>query len=280
MIPHRIQSNNIVRWFCVILITAFPLLSESINIPRLTAPIILDGRIDETAWETITSLPMTMYMPTFSNQPTVETHVLLGCDDDYLFIGAYCYDDEPEKIRAPTKKRDALIAGTNWFGMIFDTFNDKENAVAFFTTPSGLRFDAAVFNDAEGEMPINIDWNTFWDVATTRQLDGWCAEFRIPFSSLRFQEVNGVVTMGAIAWRWIPHKKEWNIFPAIPPKWGGWSTWKPSQAAAVHLRDVKAHRPFYITPYILGGLGQNRQLNDNETAYEYERNIERQGADL
>ena len=34
------------------------------------------------------------------------------------------------------------------FTIVFDSFNDKENAFVFSTTPSGLRNDLTVLNDA------------------------------------------------------------------------------------------------------------------------------------
>jgi len=250
-------------------------------IERIKDSITLDGIIEEEAWQEIEALPMTMYTPKFGAEPTVKTDVLLCFDDDYLYIGVRSFDDEPDKILAPSKKRDAMIASTDWFGVILDTYNDKENGVAFFTTPSGLRFDATVFNDAQGEVPINISWNTFWDVAVSRNNDGWFSEYRIPLSSLRYQVKDGNATMGFICWRWIPHKNEQIVFPAIPPNWGNWSTWKPSQAAEIVLEDIERRRPFYVTPYALGGFGQSWDLNDNETAYVYDKNIERQiGGDI
>jgi hypothetical protein len=109
---------------------------------------------------------------------------------------------------------------SDWFGILVDTFNDKENALVFFTTPSGLRLDMTVFNDAQGEMPFNTDWNTFWDVEIERNKDGWFAEMRIPLSSLQFQDKDGSCVMGLISWRWIARKNESVSFPAISPDWG------------------------------------------------------------
>ncbi len=64
---------------------------------------------------------------------------------------------------------------------------DNENAVLFSTTPAGIRTDVNILNDADGAplKNINATWNTFWDVATVQNDDGWFAEMRIPFSSLK-----------------------------------------------------------------------------------------------
>lgn len=245
------------------------------TIQRLKGPITLDGLSDEQAWKDVTPFPMVMHMPTFGNEPSERTEVLMAHDDDYLYIAGRMYDSEPDKIQATSKKRDFMQASTEWFGVIIDTFNDNENGLGFFTTPTGLRFDATVFNDAvmtdPQRMPINISWNTFWDVEVQQNDEGWFAEFRIPFSSLRFQDTEGRVVMGFISWRYIPRKNEGIVFPAIPPNWGWLSIWKPSQAQDIVFESVYSRKPLYITPYILGGYGQSYDLNDDETAYDRTR---------
>lgn len=211
---------------------------------------------------------MIMHMPHFGSEPTEKTTVFVTYDEDYLYVGARLYDSESEKILASSKKRDYMKGDTDWFGFIMDSFNDKENALCFFTTPTGLRHDSAVFNDAQGDFPVNLSWNTFWDVATSRNEEGWFAEFRVPFSSLRFQDEDGRVVMGLICWRWIAHKNEVVIFPKISPEWGGWSFWKPSLAQEIIFEDVFSRKPLYVAPYLLGGFGRSFELNEAETAYE------------
>jgi hypothetical protein len=157
--------------------------------------------------------------------------------------------------------------GNAWFGIVIDTFNDKENALVFATTPTGLRTDVQVLNDAEGDSPFNTSWNTFWDVETTRNNTGWFAEIRIPFSSLRFQETDGQVVMGLIAYRWIAHKNELSIFPAIPFDWGEVSNLKVSRAQEVVFSGIRGRKPLYVAPYLLGGHSRSYELNAEETAY-------------
>ena len=245
--------------------------TERLVIPRLSARPILDGRADDPAWEGAVMIPMAMQTPNFGEPPSERTEALIGYDDDYVYLAGRLFDREPDKIQAPTKKRDAMAASTDWFGVLFDSFNDKENALAFFTTPSGLRFDAAIFRDFQmhsaTDMPMNLSWNTFWDVAVARTAEGWSAELRIPLSSLRFQEQDGEVVMGLIAFRWIARKNETDVFPAIPKNWGEMSAWKPSQAQETRWPGLHSRRPLYITPYVLAGHGRNADLNEAGTAY-------------
>ncbi len=119
---------------------------------------------------------------------------------------------------------------------------------------------------------INESWNTFWDAATTRTDEGWFAEMRIPFSSLGFQDRDGVVEMGMALGRWMPSKAEIHVFPAIPPSWDmGYA--KPSQYARVRLENAGSGRPLYITPFVAGGASRLSTLNDAEDAYEIEDDL-------
>lgn len=245
--------------------------NQRIVVSRVTGPITIDGRSDEPGWQGVTPFCMIMQSPNFGEAPSERTEVLLGYDDEYIYVAGRLFDREPDKIQAQTKKRDAMVSNSDWFGVFFDTFNDKENALAFFTTPSGLRFDAAIFRDAQvnaaSDMPMNLSWNTFWDVAAARTDDGWKVEMRIPLSSLRFQSREADVVMGVTAFRWISRKNEIDVFPAIPRNWGDMSAWKPSQCQETLWPGLRPRRPLYLTPYVLGGFDRTHELNDEETAY-------------
>jgi hypothetical protein len=237
-------------------------------LPKINGEIRIDGLSDESIWETIEPLPLVMSSPSFRGTPTERTEIRIGYDKNYIYASARFYDSEPSGIRGNSFNRDGSSPGDDHFGVILDTFNDNENALAFFTTPAGIKTDAAVFNDAQtdGPPPFNDSWNTFWDVATVINEKGWFVEMRIPFSSLRFQDKNGEVVMGLIAWRYIARKNETLIFPEIPPKWD-WGVIKPSVACDVLIKGVKSEKPVYFTPYALGGLGQSFELNKAGTKY-------------
>jgi hypothetical protein len=214
---------------------------------------------------------MTMYQPVFGKEPTEETDVRIGYDDNYLYVGGRMYFKDAGMIQSTSFKRDYMGMGSDWLGIILDSYDDKENGLAFFTTPDALRWDAAILKDAvvnmTDQMPFNISWNTFWDVKTNKNNDGWSAEIRVPLSSLRFQEKDGIVKMGLIAWRWIPAKNEISIFPAIPPNWGQTSFLKPSQARETVFKGLKPDKPLYIAPYALAGYQSTYDLNGDGTDY-------------
>jgi hypothetical protein len=199
--------------------------------------------------------------------------VRIGYDDEFLWVAASLYMEDASKIYAATKKRDEMLFDFDAFGIVLDSYNDNENGLAFFTAPTGLRTDYAIFNDATGgggpggPGGLNISWDTFWDVRTTRDDKGWYVEMRIPFSSLKFKPENDVATMGLIISRNISANNETDTYPPIDPKYGFMATNKPSQAQQIEITGARPARPVYISPYVIGGFSRDWIVNEEETDY-------------
>jgi len=271
--------KKILFVYLIIQLSLFSLIAlngqDNVKISRLPAQVEFDGLPFEAAWGGLAFFPLKMNRPNFGNEPSETTEVMIGYDNEYLWIGARLYMRDAKKIFASSKKRDEVLFGFDSFGMLLDSYNDNENGLAFFTTPTGLRTDYAVSNDAAGgggEGPpgfgdLNFSWNTFWDVKTTRDDKGWYVEMRIPFSSLRFKPVNDLATMGMIISRTISANSETDTWPTIDPKYGFMATNKPSQANTIEFEGVRPLRPVYVSPYVIGGFSRDWELNDTETSY-------------
>jgi len=249
---------------------------EQVSIPRIEGEFKFDGIVDDACWQNVKPVTMVMHIPTFGNQPSEKSEVMLVYDNTYLYIGARLYDSHPSEMLISSKKRDESQVAGEQLMLLFDSFNDKENGLGFATTPTGLRSDFTIAKDAMGmtdptQGPFNMSWNTFWDVKTTKNEEGWFAEMRIPFSSMRFKESDGKVVMGLICVRNIAHKNEVDVFPAIPPNWGPSSAYRPSKAKEVTFTGLTSKKPFYIAPYIIGGYQLDNVLNDAATAYKLDK---------
>lgn len=235
---------------------------------------IFDGVVDDECWRNIQPLHLVGHTPVFGEEPSEKTEVYICYDNNYFYAGARLFDSQPEKMLITSRKRDEANAATEMFYLLFDSFNDKENGLGFMTNPAGLRSDFTVFKDAMGEVrpnegPFSVSWNTFWDVKTTVNDQGWFAEIRIPFSSMRFrEEEDGKVTMGLIVGRYIAHKNETVLFPAIPPDWGPYSHIRPSKGNEIVFEGLRSRKPFYVAPYVAGGRQWEQVLNSAGTAYE------------
>jgi len=241
--------------------------SDPVFIPELTGNFRFDGVVDDPCWDTLSPLPLVMHIPTFGIQPSEISEVFICHDNAYIYIAGRFFDKEADKINIASKMRDNIGPQEDGFLVIFDTFNDHENAIGFRTNAGGVRQDLTISNDGTNPFPWDETWNTFWDVKSTKNDQGWYTEMRIPLSSLRFKEKEGKVEMGLSFNRYIPRKSEIDVFPAIPRKWGFWSFVKPSQTNVVEMEGVHGKKPFYIAPYITGGINRESHLNEAETEY-------------
>ena len=115
-------------------------------VSRLTGPVQLDGPSNEPAWQAVEPLPVVQQEP-FWLPPSKLTEIRIGYDAQYLYLAGRMYS-HPDSIYGPSLKRDELEPTNDYVGIILDTFNDNENALAFFTSPTGIRLDFSVFNDA------------------------------------------------------------------------------------------------------------------------------------
>jgi hypothetical protein len=245
---------------------------ETMQINRLNGNIDFDGIPDETIITYGNKIELTMHAPDFGEAPKEKSDVYIGYNNDYLWVSANLYYSDPSLIVSTSRKRDETSENTDLFGIVLDTYNDNENALAFFTTPAGQRIDYTVSNDAQSVAGsgsvMNYSWNTFWDVKTVKHEKGWSVEIRIPFSSLRFQTVNNRVQMGMIINRTIRHCYETDTYPAIDRKYGHRAAFKPSLAATIQFEKIKESKPVYISPYAITGFDSGYELNADGTAYE------------
>lgn len=143
--------------------------------------ITVDGVLNEAAWQ---SAPVAGNFTESDPQPNTpssqQTEVKVLYSHDAIYVGAFMYDSAPDSILAQMSQRDEL-GNTDSFGMWFSCFRDGINAFKFSVTPAGIQLDAQV--SAFGE---DNAWNAVWQCNTSISEQGWCAEFKIPFSALRF----------------------------------------------------------------------------------------------
>lgn len=277
------SPDRLLALVSVLLLVPAPAVGQdTLRLHRLTGPIVLDGRVNEPAWDQVPLIPTTVFSPQYRGEATERTEIRVAYDATYLYVSGRLYDSRPAAIRTNTLYRDAY-SGDDLLGIALDTYNDRQTASWFVVNPGGVRTDRALFNDAEfsAGMPMNPDWNTFWDAETSQNDEGWFAEMRIPLSSLGFQDVNGRVVMGMALYRFIARKNERQIFPDIPPAAGGMAFVKPSRMQRILLEGVRRRQPVYVAPYGLGGWRRNAVLNGTSSGYDITRVYTREaGLDL
>lgn len=220
-------------------------------LPRLQGEIQVDGRSDDPAWQAIAPLPMTVHLPAYRADPTEHTEARIGYDAEALYLMVDAWERHEGGVRASSMIRDDDSPG-DFLNLTLDTFGDRQNAVTFSTTPGGQRNDWTISNDARDDAALSPAWNGVWDLAVRRGPDGWHAEYRIPFTTLRFTTRNGRAEMGLSINRLTAHANERVTFPAIEPS-APLALWKPSRWQRVSIEDISTDRSFRIMPYVMAG---------------------------
>ena len=59
------------------------------------------------------------------------------------------FDSDPSKIIVSQSRRDASLNETDSVVMVFDTFNDSQNAFVFGTNPLGIEYDGQVAREGQ-----------------------------------------------------------------------------------------------------------------------------------
>ena len=149
---------------------------------RVIQPPVLDGKDDDAMWLSAQVIDHFLeYEPNEGADPRFKTEVRIAYDDKYLYVLGRMFDPAPDSIMALLSRRDVRTQ-SEWLKLVIDSYNDNHTAYQFIVNPVGVKRDFYVYND-NTEDP---SWDGVWDVATSVDSRGWVAEFRIPFSQLRF----------------------------------------------------------------------------------------------
>ncbi len=149
---------------------------------RASVAPVLDGKLSDEAWKTAQTIDKFLeYEPNQGAESRFKTDVRVVHDDKYLYIMARMYDPAPDSIVSLLSRRDVRTQSEQ-LKLVIDSYHDRRTAYQFIVNPAGVKRDFYVSNDSN-EDPT---WDAVWDVATAVDSVGWTAEFRIPFSQLRF----------------------------------------------------------------------------------------------
>jgi hypothetical protein len=195
---------------------AFMINAQPAPIPLTrSVAISLDGKLEDAAWQSAAKIDRFYETsPGDNTPPKVNTVAYITYDEKYFYIGVRADDPDPSKIRAPFVDRDGVIGTDDNIAIFLDTRNDKRSAIELRVNPRGVQADG-IFNDANGNEDFSPDF--YYDTAATIDAGGWSAEFRIPFSSLRY-DASDPQTWNILVWRNYPRDFRYGIHSAPLPR--------------------------------------------------------------
>lgn len=165
-----------------------------VPVPRLeSVDVRVDARLDEAAWSRAAVLSgFTQFEPVEGRPAAEPTEVLVLYEEDAIYFGIRAYDSRPDEIRASLTERDQGVFSDDWVRILLDTFNDQRQAYLFYVNPFGVQTDGLWVEGMENRRgfgpPIDFNPDFIWESAGRITEEGWVAEIRIPYVSLRFRE--------------------------------------------------------------------------------------------
>jgi uncharacterized protein DUF5916/cellulose/xylan binding protein with CBM9 domain len=206
---------------------------------RAKATIHVDGKLDESDWATapITE-SFTQIDPDEGKPASQRTDVRVLYDDDFLYVGVRAHDSG--HVTGRLGRRDMDLGDSDWLGVMIDSYHDHRTAFGFDVNPAGVRRDEMKTIDVDDN-----SWDPVWDVATTVDSTGWTAEYRIPFSQLRFSGAREQ-TWGIQFERVIGRNHEYAVSTFIPKAERGGV---PLYGHLTGLQDIKPGKRLEVLPY-------------------------------
>ncbi len=172
---------------------------------RTSVPPRNDGILDEPAWRTaVPAEGFLQFDPVEGAQPTEQTSVKVLYDDNALYVGVDCRDADPGGIISQLTRRDRSTQSDR-ISVIIDSYHDHSTAFLFSGSVSGVQSDGLLSQDG---LVYDLQWDAVWKFDAVVTSEGWTAEFTIPYSALRFADVEGEYVWGINFRRFIGRKKE------------------------------------------------------------------------
>lgn len=267
-----IKINRLIKVlnYCLILFFIPNIYAQDkIYIPRTENKINLDGALNESFWdEAFEFNEFKQLEPDLGEMASEQTSTKIIYDDEFLYVGFTMNYKNSSDIYGRTLERDASLSRDDYVEIHLDTYNDNTNSLVFRTNIFAAREDYEVGRNGE---TINDSWNMFWDVATKVYDNKWTAEFRIPFSSLRFKESDtNVMRFKAVAYYKLKNER---VISTLNELVRTPQVYQYRNSEEITFNNLKSTKPLYIAPYIKADYLSRNVLNTNQTNYVRDNNF-------
>lgn len=187
-------ASNVAGVSLLPLILLFPLCCQGqLHIGVKSSPIVIDGKLDESAWSTCEIVNgFTEYFPVDTIPAKAATEIRLTFDETFLYIGAKMHNLGPRKYITPSLRRDFRGEANDAIVFTLDPFQDNTNAFQFGVNPFGVQREGLVANGGNTTTDLSLFWDNIWYAEATIQADSWTAELAIPFKSIRYSEGDSI----------------------------------------------------------------------------------------
>jgi len=182
--PNSIAAIKFIIFFAIMIMAAQKSFSQEFIAKKTDVPIKIDGVLDDKAWKNADTISgFTQFEPVYNALSAYQTTVKVLYGDSMIYFSFDCKDPEPDKITAKITKRDDDLPKDDGVVVFLDTFHDRNSAYFFAVNPIGTQSDGRFTDNGR---TADVNWDTSWESACRVNVDGWTAEFGIPFEVLKF----------------------------------------------------------------------------------------------
>lgn len=226
---------------------------------RATGPIHIDGHLDEASWARATPVTGFIQVDPEEGKPVSElTEARVLYDDEALYIGVRLYDRQRPSQRLG--RRDMDLMDSDWLGVVIDSYHDHRTAFSMDLNPAGVQRDAVKSMGPGGTEQDDLSWDAVWEAKATVDEGGWTAEYRIPFSQLRFGSAPDQ-TWGIQLERVIGRRREYAVLAFTPKSEPGGI---PTYGHLVGLQNIEAGKSLEVLPY---GVARAERVNPGSNPF-------------
>lgn len=219
----------------------------------------IDGRLDDDIWQNkgTWSEKFSQVIPFERVHTPNWTRMKIFFDDENIYIGVYCKDEQPETMNAFIGNRDDNSNG-DLISIAFDTYHDYRVAPEFNINLGGNKTDLTVTD----KLSVNLSWNAVWEGRThiDKADSSWTAELRIPFSQLRYTQNNEDGIWGLHVRRIIRRGNEVQNWSLIPIKNNG----HVFSFGEMHgMTNLPKPRGFELLPHVLTKYSRDPKIKNS-----------------
>ncbi len=209
---------------------------------RANAPILIDGRLDEAAWQTAPPVGNFKQRDPNEGAPASQrTEARIIFDDDAIYVAARMHEAAPDSIIARLARRDDEVPA-DFFAVYLDPFFDRRSGYYFAVNAAGVLYDGTVSNDGFEDN----SWDGVWQGRAHVDENGWTCEIRVPFSQMRY--AGGAAPVWGVNFvRKIQRLNETDYVVYTPKNSSGFVSRFPELQG---LENLRRSNSIEITPYV------------------------------
>ncbi len=237
---------------------------KTIRVRHIDQEIHLDGRLDEPIWgEADTAGDFWEYFPVDSILARQQSEIKMLYDDVNLYVGITVHTAGRD-FAIQSLRRDFRAGNSDNITLMFDTFNDGNNAFLFGINPYGVLREGLVSGGGLNLNGFTISWDVKWRSETVIEDNTYTSELIIPLTSFKFRE--GETRWRFNSYRFDTQSNESSTWVHIPQNQNIYGL--TFMGEMVFERPLgKSRTPMALIPYVNTGYARDFETDQAETIF-------------